>query len=89
MIQFQRREGQGRDKGVTIPLHQYFCTNSKEKYHNTIQILIHLCQNLMTDTWRHGFVTSDGIIIEGREEVIKMRFVDSFLYAEKHQAITC
>lgn len=43
----------------------------------------------MTDTWRHGFVTSDRIIIEGREEVIKMRFVDSFLYAEKHQAITC
>lgn len=42
----------------------------------------------MADSWKCGFVTNDGTIMEGREEVIRMVFVNSFLYAEKQQAVT-
>lgn len=66
----------------------FFYTTNKWKYDHTIQILIHVCQDLVDDTWKCGFVTNNRIIMEEREEVIKMRFVNPFLYAEKHQAIT-
>lgn len=49
---------------------------------------MNVCQNLVADTWKCGFVTNNRIIMEEREEVVKMRFVNPFLHAEKHQAIT-
>ena len=82
MMQFQRCEGQ---RNCAPP---FFYTNYNGKYHNTIQSLINLYQNLMADSWKCGFVTNDGTIMEGREEVIRMVFVNSFLYAEKQQAVT-